>query len=247
MRIIRSIEVVVGVLAVLAMAPGTLAQSVTGTVVDEQNSRVSVPVLVELRDAATDSVIASTWTGADGRFSLVHETEGQRLRLVATRFGSMATYSVQSILELTRDRSVNVVLPEPQAEAVPIPESSRYHDKNRALAEGMLTNPRMEALDSGPVSYSVFEATNATGAARFEIAELDQPIEINLHPLDDGIEATNGRWWAIVCKPDRACFATVDPGQRYELIVEGRPVALPPDTLQVSLPAGLTTIRMGPR
>jgi hypothetical protein len=211
------------------------ADTFSGTIMDERGDPVTDPVLVEITDSVSDSVLMSAWSNNVGHFRLDGDSV-RRVRLIARRFGRAAIYRVETILDEASERSsILIVLPEPVTAAI-VPASGTYHDKNQALMEGMLAGAQIDV--PGESRHSVFAADHPRAIIRFlpRAGSLSQMVVRLARSVVDrkGVAADTVE---TTCPKNGVCFLSLDPGT-YQL--ELNP-GLNADTFELTLELGLTT------
>jgi hypothetical protein len=212
-----------------------VTDTVSGTIMDEQGDPVTEPVLVEITDTVSDSVLVSAWSNDVGHFRLDLDSV-RRVRLVARRFGRAAIYRVETVLDEASERSsIRIVLPEPVAAAI-VPASGTYHDKNQALMEGMLAGAQIDL--PGESRHSVFAADHPRAVIRFlPRAGLLSQMDVHLSrsvPDSNGVAADSIE---TICATSGVCFLSLDPGT-YRLELNPRSS---PQVFELTFELGLTT------
>lgn len=216
----------------------SFGQTIAGVVVNEQNQLVRDPVLVKLVEPETNSLITSEWSSDSSYFEL-NPGDAARVRLVASRFGTTATYTVQTIVVRQKfGASFVVVLPEPVKEAIPTSPSNRYHDKNRALAEGMLASGRVRIVGSD--QHSVFDAEPAAAVVRIRSRRNRRSLAIRLNPVGIDGQLLAGPIAEQSCSPDRACYIQSQPAEYQLELLDATNNRI--QRLGVTLVPGLTTV-----
>ncbi len=219
----------------------SLSSKIVGTVEDGQGVDVREPVLVQLTEAVTDSVIAAGWSDANGYFELVYRGRA-RATFRATRYGTAAVYRVQTLVELPagEDLLFRIVLPEP-AEAAIVKPSATYHDKNRALTEGMLLGASVQV--TGQSRHTAFDALPPVAAMRIMTTEAPyERLDVRLSPLGVDQQPVLTGGYQQVCFSGHVCFLEAMPGT-YELAITTLP-GQDDQRYRVTLDSGLTTVNV---